>query len=200
MFGVNGGMESFFLIYFLFIIVLFIFLIISLIDIVKSEFKEPNLKIIWFLVVIFLGPIGIILYYTVGKNQRANHTYSNSNLSAQNYKQKIINTTYILCCPTCNNQLSKYDIFCKNCGINVQSFIQLSLLANCPSCTKNIALNDVFCKSCGYNIQQHKQTYSSNKEEKQTILLSSSQNKCIKCGNTPQVGDTFCENCGYKLN
>ena len=82
----------------------------------------------------------------------------------------------------------------------MQSFIQLSLLANCPSCTKNIALNDVFCKSCGYNIQQHKQTYSSNQEEKQTILLSSSQNKCIKCGNTPQVDDTFCENCGYKLN
>lgn len=199
MFGVHGGLESFFLIYFLFIIVLFIFIIIALIDIVKSEFKEPNLKIIWFLIVFFLGPIGIILYFTVGKKQKTNPSYSNRNILKQNNQQSFANSTYKLYCPTCKNQLSKNDVFCKSCGTNVQSYIQVSLLANCPSCNNSISSNDIFCSGCGYNIQQYKQSFANNQLTKQSILLSNRQNNCSKCGNTYQASDTFCENCGNKL-
>jgi hypothetical protein len=43
--------------------------IIALVDVLKSEFAGSN-KIIWFLVVVFLGPLGVILYFTIGKNQK----------------------------------------------------------------------------------------------------------------------------------
>ena len=43
--------------------------IVALIDILCSEFKE-NDKLIWVLVVIFLGPLGAILYYAMGQQQK----------------------------------------------------------------------------------------------------------------------------------
>ncbi len=43
--------------------------IIALIDILKSEF-EANNKIIWVLVVLFMGFLGAILYYFIGRNQK----------------------------------------------------------------------------------------------------------------------------------
>lgn len=198
MFGMHV-IGLFFLIYILVIILILFFLIRSLVDIVKSEFKDPNLKIIWFLVVIFMGPIGIVLYQIVGKNQKISPTYSNNNFATQNIQQNFTGSTYTLNCPTCKSQLSKNNIFCKSCGTNVQSYLQVALLSNCPSCNNSINSSDVSCANCGYNIQKHKQTYLSNQAHKQTILLSNAQNTCNKCGNTQQVDDVFCENCGNKL-
>ncbi|MBC8156517.1 MAG: PLDc_N domain-containing protein [Bacteroidetes bacterium] len=47
-----------------------LFPLIALIDILRSEFAEPNNKLIWVLVVLFLNVIGAILYYAIGRKQR----------------------------------------------------------------------------------------------------------------------------------
>lgn len=44
--------------------------IIALVDILKSNFKDSNNKILWVLVVILLPVIGSILYFIIGKNQK----------------------------------------------------------------------------------------------------------------------------------
>ena len=51
------------IIVFIFILLPSIFWIIALIDILKSDFRDTNGKIIWALVVIFLPVIGSILYF-----------------------------------------------------------------------------------------------------------------------------------------
>lgn len=58
------------IIVFIFILLPSIFWIIALIDILKSDFRDTNGKIIWALVVIFLPVIGSILYFLIGKNQK----------------------------------------------------------------------------------------------------------------------------------
>ena len=42
----------------------------ALLDIVKSDFKDQNGKLIWCLLVIFLPFIGTILYFAIGKDQK----------------------------------------------------------------------------------------------------------------------------------
>ena len=59
-----------FIIVFIFILLPSIFWIIALIDILKSDFRDTNGKIIWVLVVIFLPVIGSILYFLIGKSQK----------------------------------------------------------------------------------------------------------------------------------
>lgn len=59
----------------LIIVSVFLFLptllwIITLVDILKSNFKDSNNKILWVLVVILLPVIGSILYFIIGKNQK----------------------------------------------------------------------------------------------------------------------------------
>ena len=54
----------------IFILLPSIFWIIALIDILKSDFRDTNDKIIWALVVIFLPVIGSILYFLIGKSQK----------------------------------------------------------------------------------------------------------------------------------
>lgn len=58
------------IIVFIFIFLPSIFWIIALIDILKSDFRDTNGKIIWALVVIFLPVIGSILYFLIGKSQK----------------------------------------------------------------------------------------------------------------------------------
>lgn len=43
--------------------------LIALVDILKNEFKG-NDKLIWVLIIIFLGIIGAILYYFIGRQQK----------------------------------------------------------------------------------------------------------------------------------
>lgn len=41
-----------------------------LVDVIKSEFENSINKVIWLLLIIFMGPIGIILYLIIGKKQK----------------------------------------------------------------------------------------------------------------------------------
>lgn len=44
----------------------------ALLDIVKSDFKDQNGKLIWCLLVIFLPFVGTILYFAIGREQKVN--------------------------------------------------------------------------------------------------------------------------------
>lgn len=70
MFGLGGAETSFILGIFLFSLVPLVFTVWALIDVLKSEFTGSN-KIIWTLVVLFLAPLGCILYYFIGTKQKA---------------------------------------------------------------------------------------------------------------------------------
>ncbi len=68
--GFIGPQEIIIILPLLIISVFFIIpVVIALIDILKNEFEENN-KIVWVLVVLFLGIIGAILYYFIGRNQK----------------------------------------------------------------------------------------------------------------------------------
>lgn len=47
-----------------------VFPIVALIDILRSDFRQSNDKLIWVLVVLFLNILGAILYAVIGRNQR----------------------------------------------------------------------------------------------------------------------------------
>lgn len=44
--------------------------IIALVDVIRSEFRNSNDKLIWVLVILFLNIIGAALYLIIGRNQR----------------------------------------------------------------------------------------------------------------------------------
>ena len=46
-----------------------VYWIVQIVDCLKSDFSGYN-KIIWILVLIFLGPLGAIIYFFVGKDQK----------------------------------------------------------------------------------------------------------------------------------
>ncbi len=67
----------------LIIALLVILPVIAIIDITKGEFKGGNDKLIWILVVLFLNPLGTLLYFLIGKDQKVslseiNHSSTNS--------------------------------------------------------------------------------------------------------------------------
>ncbi len=47
-----------------------LFTIMALIDILRSEFKGTNDKLIWVLIVLFLGILGALLYVLIGREQK----------------------------------------------------------------------------------------------------------------------------------
>lgn len=44
--------------------------IITLIDLVRSDFKDNNNKIVWVIAIVFLPVIGSILYLVLSRNQK----------------------------------------------------------------------------------------------------------------------------------
>lgn len=66
------GVQELILIFIsLFILLLSLVLpIIALIDIIRSDFKGQNDKLIWVIVILFLNVVGIVLYFFIGRNQR----------------------------------------------------------------------------------------------------------------------------------
>jgi hypothetical protein len=46
-----------------------IFWIVELIDVARRQFYDPNMKIVWVVVLIFTHFIGSLIYYFVGKGQ-----------------------------------------------------------------------------------------------------------------------------------
>ena len=45
--------------------------LMALIDILRNDFKGSNDKVIWVLVVLFVPFLGSLLYFLIGRNQRA---------------------------------------------------------------------------------------------------------------------------------
>jgi|PlaIllAssembly_1097288.scaffolds.fasta_scaffold1145134_1 cytochrome bd-type quinol oxidase subunit 1 len=43
--------------------------LVAIIDVLRNEFTENN-KLIWILVILFLGPLGAILYFVLGKQHK----------------------------------------------------------------------------------------------------------------------------------
>ncbi|MGN6724744.1 MAG: PLD nuclease N-terminal domain-containing protein [Tepidisphaeraceae bacterium] len=43
--------------------------IVAIIDLVRRRFIEPNMKIVWLLIVLFVPVIGSILYFLIGRDQ-----------------------------------------------------------------------------------------------------------------------------------
>lgn len=88
----------------LIILTIFITWIFTLINILKNEFTGQN-KIIWIMLSTFTGPIGIILYWTIGQNHIINEIEDNQ-------------------CPSCNkfmyvktNPTTKKTFYrCSSCG------------------------------------------------------------------------------------
>lgn len=62
----------FFVFIFLFIIAMIVFWVYMLVDSVKREYKNPNDKILWVLIVVLAGLIGAIIYYFVVKREEDN--------------------------------------------------------------------------------------------------------------------------------
>ena len=44
--------------------------IIALVDVLRSDFRGSNDKLIWVVVILFLNLIGALLYLTIGRRQR----------------------------------------------------------------------------------------------------------------------------------
>ncbi|WP_020595020.1 PLDc N-terminal domain-containing protein [Spirosoma panaciterrae] len=59
-----GGQE---LVFMLFIVGL---PVLALIDVVRSEFRGTNDKLIWVIIIVFFNIIGTLLYFFIGRNQR----------------------------------------------------------------------------------------------------------------------------------
>ena len=49
----------------------FLIWLATIIDIVGSEFKNSTDKIIWFFFVMLLAPVGVILYFFIGRHQKS---------------------------------------------------------------------------------------------------------------------------------
>lgn len=69
LFGMPGTGEWIIIVLFFSGFILFI-PFITLIDIVKSNFKESNDKLIWVLIVLFLNLFGCLLYLIAGRQQK----------------------------------------------------------------------------------------------------------------------------------
>jgi hypothetical protein len=59
------------LILLLFVLGVFLLLpLMALVDVIRSEFKGANDKLIWVVIILFLNIIGAGLYFFIGRNQR----------------------------------------------------------------------------------------------------------------------------------
>lgn len=70
MFGLGGGeMGLVTLIFFVLFLIPFVLTLWAFVDVLKNEFTGHN-KLIWALVILFLAPLGCILYYFIGRTQK----------------------------------------------------------------------------------------------------------------------------------
>ena len=63
-------MEIVFILSLIVLVRLGILWLYTLIDALKSEFKDGTNKIVWLIVIFILGPIGSILYIFISKKQK----------------------------------------------------------------------------------------------------------------------------------
>jgi hypothetical protein len=50
--------------------VIFLLPIMALVDVVRSEFRGQNDKVIWVIIILLLNIVGAVLYFFIGRNQR----------------------------------------------------------------------------------------------------------------------------------
>ena len=50
----------------------FIFWVYCLIDVIRSDFKDQNMKLIWVVVLLFAHGVGPIAYLIIGKGSKSN--------------------------------------------------------------------------------------------------------------------------------
>ncbi|WP_192347461.1 PLDc N-terminal domain-containing protein [Algoriphagus sp. Y33] len=62
-----GGGGIIFLLFGLIYTILWIY---CLVDILRSEFKDPNMKIIWIVIILFAQVIGAVVYLAMGKGTK----------------------------------------------------------------------------------------------------------------------------------
>ena len=60
---------GFFLLLFIFVSLMLIFWIWMIVDCAKRDFKKNDDKVIWILILVFLGVIGAIIYYFIIKRK-----------------------------------------------------------------------------------------------------------------------------------
>lgn len=63
-----GGQEILFILIVLGVV--FLLPLIALVDVIRSDFRGSNDKLIWVIVILFLNVIGALLYLIIGRNQR----------------------------------------------------------------------------------------------------------------------------------
>jgi hypothetical protein len=59
-----------FIIWSLFLIMCLVLPVVALIQLLKNDFKDSQIKLMWTLVVIFVPIFGAILYFSIGRKQR----------------------------------------------------------------------------------------------------------------------------------
>jgi hypothetical protein len=47
-----------------------ILMIYCLVDVIRSDFKDPNMKLIWILIILFAQLIGTLVYLVIGKSTK----------------------------------------------------------------------------------------------------------------------------------
>ncbi|MBN3521266.1 PLDc_N domain-containing protein [Algoriphagus lutimaris] len=65
--NMGGGMIFFFMIFGLLYTILWIY---CLVDIIRSEYKDANMKLIWLIIILFAQVIGPIVYLILGKSTK----------------------------------------------------------------------------------------------------------------------------------
>ncbi len=68
-FGFGDPQDIIILVTLLFVLLPTVFWIVELVDAARRQFPEPNLKIVWLLVIFFTHALGALIYYFVGKQQ-----------------------------------------------------------------------------------------------------------------------------------
>lgn len=63
-----NNMGGTFIILFIISILYVVFWVYCLVDVLRSEFKDPNMKLIWVLILIFAQGLGPIIYILMGSN------------------------------------------------------------------------------------------------------------------------------------
>lgn len=59
------------MIFFLFGVIYTVLWIYCLVDVIRSEFKDPNMKIIWIVILLFAQGIGPIVYLVLRKSTKS---------------------------------------------------------------------------------------------------------------------------------
>ncbi|SNS60390.1 Phospholipase_D-nuclease N-terminal [Belliella buryatensis] len=67
--GVSGGV---FLILGLLSFIFFVLWVITIVNAVQSNFKDPNMKLIWILIILFGNFLGMVLYWIIAPGQKKN--------------------------------------------------------------------------------------------------------------------------------